>query len=60
MASAINPKENTAAQAATLKVPAAGERLQWEHLQIEVVDMDGQRIDKLLVVENPSPPQQET
>ena len=35
------------------KIPAAGESLQWEHLHIEVVDMDGQRIDKLLVLVKP-------
>ncbi|MCE9629246.1 MAG: hemolysin family protein [Planctomycetia bacterium] len=31
------------------RIPSAGDRLQWRGLEIEVVDMDGRRIDKLLV-----------
>ena len=31
------------------RVPAAGDALEWEGLRIEVVDLDGRRIDKLLV-----------
>ncbi|TWA63456.1 putative hemolysin [Azospirillum brasilense] len=31
-------------------VPVAGEAFEWEGVRIEVVDMDGRRIDKLLVV----------
>ena len=31
------------------KVPATGEYFQWEDYRFEVVDMDGQRIDKLLI-----------
>ncbi len=31
------------------RVPAAGERFSWENLQFEIVDMDGKRIDKVLV-----------
>jgi putative hemolysin len=31
------------------RIPAAGDTLRWQGLTIEVVDMDGRRIDKLLV-----------
>jgi putative hemolysin len=31
------------------RIPAAGDSLRWQGLEIEVVDMDGRRIDKLLV-----------
>jgi putative hemolysin len=31
------------------RIPAAGDTLEWRGLTIEVVDMDGRRIDKLLV-----------
>ena len=31
------------------RIPSAGDRAQWQGLSIEVVDMDGRRIDKLLV-----------
>jgi putative hemolysin len=31
------------------RLPLVGESLVWRDLQIEVVDMDGPRIDKLLV-----------
>ena len=30
-------------------MPATGDRIEWKGLVIEVVDMDGRRIDKLLV-----------
>ncbi|MEB3332279.1 MAG: transporter associated domain-containing protein, partial [Synechococcaceae cyanobacterium] len=30
-------------------VPCSGEHVSWEGLRFEVVDMDGQRIDKLLI-----------
>jgi putative hemolysin len=30
-------------------IPQAGESFQWDDLRIEVVDMDGKRVDKLLV-----------
>lgn len=33
-------------------IPQEGERLQWRNYTLEVVDMDGPRIDKLLVVIN--------
>ena len=31
------------------RVPTAGDLFEWQHLRIEVVDMDGRRVDKLLV-----------
>jgi len=31
------------------KVPATGDYLEWKDYRFEVVDMDGQRIDKLLI-----------
>jgi putative hemolysin len=31
------------------RIPAVGDKAQWQGLTIEVVDMDGRRIDKLLV-----------
>ena len=31
------------------RMPATGDRIEWKGLVIEVVDMDGRRIDKLLV-----------
>src|SRR5690606_9727924 len=33
-------------------IPTTGEKLEVEGLQIEIVDMDGMRIDKLLILEN--------
>jgi len=30
-------------------IPVAGERFEWRGFEIEIIDMDGQRIDKLLV-----------
>ena len=30
-------------------IPNEGEHFDWENLRFEVIDMDGQRIDKLLV-----------
>nr|WP_254216968.1 hemolysin family protein [Synechococcus sp. CCY 9618] len=36
------------------RIPRAGEHFVWEDLRIEVVDMDGKRIDKLLVSRLPS------
>jgi putative hemolysin len=32
------------------KVPVAGDHFEWQGIRFEVVDMDGQRIDKVLVV----------
>jgi putative hemolysin len=31
------------------RIPTTGDTLQWRGLSIEVVDMDGRRIDKLLI-----------
>lgn len=31
-------------------IPTAGQRFEWERLRFEVVDMDGRRVDKVLVV----------
>lgn len=31
-------------------IPETGERLIWQHLRLEIIDMDGARIDKVLVV----------
>lgn len=35
------------------RIPKAGESVEWRDLRIEVMDMDGPRIDKLLVTELP-------
>ncbi len=35
------------------RVPAAGDRFEWEGLSFEVVDMDGHRVDKVLVARTP-------
>jgi putative hemolysin len=32
------------------KVPSTGEQFVWEENRFEVVDMDGKRVDKVLVV----------
>jgi putative hemolysin len=36
-------------------VPSVGETVDWNGLRLEVVDMDGQRIDRVLVQETPQP-----
>jgi putative hemolysin len=33
------------------RVPSIGERLEWEGLRFEIIDMDGRRIDRVLVFE---------
>jgi putative hemolysin len=33
------------------RVPAAGDRFEWEGFPLEVVDMDGHRVDKVLVTQ---------
>jgi putative hemolysin len=33
----------------------AGEHFQWDGLSFEVMDMDGKRVDKILVAELPAP-----
>jgi putative hemolysin len=32
------------------KIPTAAEHFEWNHLRVEVVDMDGNRVDKVLVM----------
>jgi putative hemolysin len=34
--------------------PHAGEHFEWNNLRIEVVDMDGKRVDKILVIQKPA------
>jgi putative hemolysin len=34
-------------------IPSIGDKAEWDGLLLEVVDMDGQRIDRVLVTENP-------
>jgi putative hemolysin len=36
------------------KVPKPGDRFTWYSLEIEILDMDGARIDKVLVVQRSS------
>jgi len=38
------------------RIPRVGERVTWEHLAFEVVDMDGSRIDRVLVSPAPRGP----
>jgi putative hemolysin len=35
-------------------IPKAGERCEWDGLEIEIIDMDGNRIDKVLVTRKPA------
>ncbi len=35
-------------------IPRTGERMEWKDFKFEIVDMDAQRIDKVLVVEKPA------
>jgi putative hemolysin len=37
-------------------IPRAGDRLDWEGWRFEVVDMDGNRIDRQLAFHLPAPP----
>jgi putative hemolysin len=39
----------------TGSVPSAGDHFEWDRLRIEVVDMDGNRVDKVLVSHRPGP-----
>jgi len=32
------------------KIPAAADHFEWNGLRVEVVDMDGNRVDKILVM----------
>ena len=40
-------------------IPTTGERLQWGGFGFEIVDMDGARIDKILITRIPEDPAQE-
>ncbi len=40
----------------TGRIPTTGDFIEWNHLRLEVVDMDGRRIDKLLVKPLPDDP----
>ena len=42
------------------RVPRSGDHFSWQGLRFEVIDMDGQRIDKVLVSQDPQPPAVET
>ncbi len=33
------------------RIPAAGDQFDWENLRVEVMDMDGHRVDKVLVTQ---------
>lgn len=35
-------------------IPKAGERIDWQDFTFEVVDMDGARIDKIMITQNPA------
>jgi putative hemolysin len=37
-------------------IPAPGEAFNWQNWRFEVVDLDGRRIDKVLVMTNPPGP----
>jgi putative hemolysin len=36
------------------RIPAVGDKFQWHNLHFEVMDMDGHRVDKVLIM--PMPP----
>ena len=38
------------------RIPSTGDRFEWGGLQFEIVDMDGHRVDKVLVTPVPTPP----
>jgi putative hemolysin len=40
-------------------IPRTGEKLSWQNFAFEIIDMDAQRIDKVLVTIQPAVPQQE-
>jgi putative hemolysin len=43
------------------RIPFTGDHIEWENLRFEVVDMDGHRVDKVMVtpVTKASPPPEE-
>jgi putative hemolysin len=36
------------------RIPSVGDAVQWNGLRMEVVDMDGKRIDRVLVTPTPA------
>jgi putative hemolysin len=38
------------------RIPTAADHFEWNGLRVEVVDMDGNRVDKVLVMHKPQPP----
>jgi putative hemolysin len=38
------------------RLPAIGDRFEWDELRFEIVDMDGNRIDRVLVAPRRRPP----
>jgi putative hemolysin len=38
------------------RIPLVGDQFEWEGLRFEIVDMDGHRVDKVLVIPLDSPP----
>ncbi|MEO1069929.1 MAG: transporter associated domain-containing protein, partial [Cyanobacteria bacterium J06638_6] len=40
------------------RIPTAGDFVEWEGLRFEVVDMDGRRVDKVLLNQLPEPPRE--
>ena len=36
----------------TIEIPKVGDKILLQHLSLEVIDKDGQKIDKILVTEN--------
>ncbi|MDR0994999.1 MAG: hemolysin family protein [Tannerella sp.] len=43
----------------TQHIPHVGEKIEWQQFAFEIVDMDGARIDKILVMKKPTPPAEE-
>jgi putative hemolysin len=42
------------------RIPSHGDQLEWEGLRLEVIDMDGHRVDKVLMTPIKSPPQEDS
>ena len=38
------------------RIPSAGDCFKWQGLRVEVLDMDGRRVDKVLVIPEPAAP----
>jgi putative hemolysin len=41
------------------RIPVIGDKTQWNGYELEVIDMDGQRIDRILVTRLPPPAREE-